>query len=83
MMIEDQTAPKRCGHVAGNPSYLGIWHFEGYKQHDARNELQMAGIGDILILARTDARCISMDKLLNAKDSRNWRRHYILEHHSR
>ncbi len=56
VMIEDQVAPKRCGHtkgkqvVARSEAVLRI-----RAAVDARNELQAEGI-DIVILGRTDAR---------------------------
>ena len=63
VMIEDQTAPKRCGHVFGKSVVSRDMAFRRIQAAcDARNELRTAGIGDILILARTDARCISMDE---------------------
>lgn len=56
IMLEDQVAPKRCGHTKGK-------HVVSRKQAltrllaavDAREELQANG-GDIVIMARTDAR---------------------------
>lgn len=56
IMIEDQLAPKRCGHTAGK----AVVSREQAKERiqaavDARAELRDAG-QDILILARTDAR---------------------------
>jgi 2-methylisocitrate lyase-like PEP mutase family enzyme len=56
VMIEDQRAPKRCGHTAGKevvgrPEALARIR----AAVDAREELRGQG-GDILILARTDAR---------------------------
>ena len=86
VMIEDQTAPKRCGHVAGKSVVSRDMALRRIQAAcDARNELQMAGIGDILILARTDARCISMMKLLrDAKDSEKLAQTlHFWKHHSR
>ena len=52
IMIEDQQAPKRCGHTAGKAVVSRDDAFERIQAAvDARNEGQ-----DILILARTDAR---------------------------
>lgn len=55
VMIEDQVAPKRCGHTKGK---LVVERDEALDRVraavNARNELD----GDILILARTDARAI-------------------------
>jgi 2-methylisocitrate lyase-like PEP mutase family enzyme len=52
VMIEDQKAPKRCGHVAGKEVVSRAAALERIKAAvDARNEG-----ADILILARTDAR---------------------------
>lgn len=55
VMIEDQVAPKRCGHTKGK---LVVERDEALDRVraavNARNELN----GDILILARTDARAI-------------------------
>lgn len=55
IMIEDQLAPKRCGHTRGKQ----VVPFADAKQRiraacDARDELRANG-GDILIMARTDA----------------------------
>lgn len=56
IMIEDQMAPKRCGHTRGK---LVVDRDEAVERLraavDARQEVQDEG-GDILILARTDAR---------------------------
>ncbi len=52
IMIEDQLAPKRCGHTRGKAVVERSEAFDRIKAAvDARNEGQ-----DILILARTDAR---------------------------
>lgn len=57
IMIEDQIAPKRCGHTKGKDV---VGREEALLRIraaiDARNELRQSGEGDILILARTDAR---------------------------
>jgi 2-methylisocitrate lyase-like PEP mutase family enzyme len=56
VMIEDQLAPKRCGHTPGKAV---VDREEAYDRIraavDERDALRAAG-GDILILARTDAR---------------------------
>lgn len=56
IMIEDQVAPKRCGHTQGK---LVVDRTEAIDRIKAaayaRTEIRKAG-GDILILARTDAR---------------------------
>jgi len=57
IMIEDQRSPKRCGHTPGK-------RVVGFEESvlrikaacDARDELRQSGTGDILIMARTDAR---------------------------
>ena len=58
VMIEDQVAPKRCGHTKGK---LVVERDEALERVqaavDAREELRANG-GDILILARTDARAM-------------------------
>jgi len=55
IMLEDQLAPKRCGHTRGKQV---VSRAEAYTRIraavDARNELRDRG-GDILIMARTDA----------------------------
>ncbi len=56
VMIEDQLAPKRCGHTRGKrvvPRPEALARIRAAV--DARDELREAG-GDILIMARTDAR---------------------------
>ncbi len=59
IMIEDQLAPKRCGHTKGK---LVVDRAEALDRiraaAHARDEIRRAG-GDILILARTDARGVS------------------------
>ena len=57
IMIEDQVAPKRCGHTKGKavvPREEAFLRIQA--ACDARDELRNAGLPDILILARTDAR---------------------------
>lgn len=56
VMIEDQLAPKRCGHTPGKAVVSREEAFDRIRAAvDERNAIQEAG-GDILILARTDAR---------------------------
>lgn len=56
VMIEDQLAPKRCGHTPGKAVVGREEAFDRIRAAaDARAELRESG-GDILILARTDAR---------------------------
>lgn len=56
VMIEDQLAPKRCGHTPGKAVVPRAEAFDRIRAAvDAREALRESG-GDILILARTDAR---------------------------
>ncbi|MEM7506186.1 MAG: isocitrate lyase/PEP mutase family protein [Pseudomonadota bacterium] len=56
VMIEDQLAPKRCGHTPGKAVVAREEAFDRIRAAiDAREALRERG-GDILILARTDAR---------------------------
>jgi len=56
VMIEDQRAPKRCGHTPGKAVVERDEAFDRIRAAvDAREELRADG-SDILILARTDAR---------------------------
>ncbi|WP_050929682.1 isocitrate lyase/PEP mutase family protein [Aestuariivita boseongensis] len=56
VMIEDQLAPKRCGHTPGKAVVGRDEAFDRIRAAvDERTRLREAG-GDILILARTDAR---------------------------
>ena len=56
VMIEDQLAPKRCGHTPGKAVVGREEAFDRIRAAvDAREAVREAG-GDILILARTDAR---------------------------
>ena len=56
VMIEDQLAPKRCGHTPGKAVVARQEAYDRIKAAvDARDALREGG-GDILILARTDAR---------------------------
>lgn len=55
VMIEDQVAPKRCGHTKGKQVVPTAEAVQRVKAAcDARDELRKSG-GDILIMARTDA----------------------------
>mmetsp|Transcript_41810 Transcript_41810/g.130984 ORF Transcript_41810/g.130984 Transcript_41810/m.130984 type:complete len:304 (+) Transcript_41810:224-1135(+) len=57
IMIEDQVAPKRCGHTKGKSVTNREEAFSRVQAAcDARDELVAQGANDILILARTDAR---------------------------
>jgi 2-methylisocitrate lyase-like PEP mutase family enzyme len=61
IMLEDQVAPKRCGHTEGK-SVIG--RDEALMRIRAAVDARDAG-ADILIMARTDARaCISLDEAL-------------------
>jgi 2-methylisocitrate lyase-like PEP mutase family enzyme len=65
IMIEDQRAPKRCGHVGGKEVVDRETAFARVRAAcDARDELVRSKTGDILILARTDARVMSMDEAI-------------------
>ncbi|MEM7598645.1 MAG: isocitrate lyase/PEP mutase family protein [Pseudomonadota bacterium] len=56
IMIEDQLAPKRCGHTPGKAVVSRDEAFDRIQAAvDARDALRAAG-GDILIMGRTDAR---------------------------
>ncbi len=56
VMIEDQLAPKRCGHTPGKAVVERSEAFDRIRAAvDAREELRAQG-NDVLILARTDAR---------------------------
>jgi len=62
VMIEDQVAPKRCGHVAGKTVVSREEAVARIRAAcDARDEMGAAGP---LIMARTDARCVSMDEAI-------------------
>src|SRR6187551_3858432 len=61
IMLEDQVAPKRCGHTEGK-SVVG--RDEALMRIRAAVDARNAGT-DILIMARTDARgCISLDEAI-------------------
>ncbi|MEM7732622.1 MAG: isocitrate lyase/PEP mutase family protein [Pseudomonadota bacterium] len=56
IMIEDQLAPKRCGHTPGKAVVSREEAFDRIRAAvDAREEMRETG-GDILIMGRTDAR---------------------------
>ena len=55
VMIEDQVAPKRCGHTQGK---LVVEREEALERVRAAVNARNEGEGDILILARTDARAV-------------------------
>lgn len=55
VMIEDQVAPKRCGHTKGK---LVVEREEALDRVRAAVNARNEGDGDILILARTDARAV-------------------------
>jgi 2-methylisocitrate lyase-like PEP mutase family enzyme len=55
IMLEDQLAPKRCGHTEGKEIVSRVEAYTRFRAAvDAREEVRAAG-GDILIMARTDA----------------------------
>ena len=57
VMIEDQVAPKRCGHTPGKAVVSRDEAFDRIRAAvDARNELMATGGPETLILARTDSR---------------------------
>lgn len=60
IMLEDQVSPKKCGHTKGK---LVVPRAEARAKIraavEARDALRAAGRGDILILARTDARAVN------------------------
>ncbi len=57
VMIEDQVAPKRCGHTPGKAVVPRNEAFDRIRAAvDARNELMTRGGPETLILARTDSR---------------------------
>ena len=64
IMLEDQVAPKRCGHAEGKsvvPREEALMRVRAAV--DARDHLRQAG-ADILIMARTDARIDSLDEAI-------------------
>ena len=61
IMLEDQVAPKRCGHVEGKSVVV---RSEALTRIRAAVDARAAG-ADIVIMARTDARaCISLDEAI-------------------
>ena len=61
IMLEDQVAPKRCGHTEGKAV---VGRDEALMRIQAAVDARAAG-GDILIMARTDARaCVSLDEAI-------------------
>jgi len=70
VMIEDQVAPKRCGHTRGKQVVPWGDAIQRIKAAvDAREELRDKG-GDILIMARTDANATDgMDEALRRCDA--------------
>jgi 2-methylisocitrate lyase-like PEP mutase family enzyme len=61
IMLEDQVAPKRCGHVEGKSV---VARDEALTRIQAAVDARNEG-ADILIMARTDARaCVSLDEAL-------------------
>src|SRR5690242_6913152 len=60
IMIEDQVAPKRCGHTEGK-SVVG--RDEALMRIRAAGDARNAG-DDILIMARTDARIVSLEEAI-------------------
>jgi 2-methylisocitrate lyase-like PEP mutase family enzyme len=61
IMLEDQVAPKRCGHTEGKTV---VRRDEAFTRIQAAVDARNAG-ADILIMARTDARaCVSLDEAI-------------------
>jgi 2-methylisocitrate lyase-like PEP mutase family enzyme len=56
VMIEDQLAPKRCGHTPGKAVVGREAAFDRIRAAVDEREALRSRVGDILILARTDAR---------------------------
>jgi 2-methylisocitrate lyase-like PEP mutase family enzyme len=62
IMLEDQVAPKRCGHTEGKAV---VGRDEALMRVHAAVDARDDAGGDILIMARTDARaCISLDEAI-------------------
>jgi len=62
IMLEDQVAPKRCGHTEGKAV---VGRDEALMRVHAAVDARDDADGDILIMARTDARaCISLDEAI-------------------
>eukprot|EP00927_Polykrikos_kofoidii_P070790 TRINITY_DN67174_c0_g1_i1.p2 TRINITY_DN67174_c0_g1~~TRINITY_DN67174_c0_g1_i1.p2 ORF type:complete len:301 (+),score=52.07 TRINITY_DN67174_c0_g1_i1:91-993(+) len=67
LLIEDQVNPKRCGHTRGK-AVVDREEAEARVKAAviARDEMRAAGIGDIVIVARTDSRAThSMDEAIH------------------
>ncbi|MBI1245189.1 MAG: carboxyvinyl-carboxyphosphonate phosphorylmutase [Alphaproteobacteria bacterium] len=59
VMIEDQVSPKKCGHTKGKLVIpRGEARIKIRAAVEAREALRASGRGDILVLARTDARAV-------------------------
>jgi 2-methylisocitrate lyase-like PEP mutase family enzyme len=59
IMLEDQVSPKKCGHTKGKQVIARKEaRLKIRAAAEARDALRAAGRGDILILARTDARAV-------------------------
>ncbi len=64
-MIEDQLSPKRCGHTPGKEVVNREEAFSRIQAAvDARDEYKRDYNLDILILARTDARIVSLEEAI-------------------
>ena len=61
IMIEDQVSPKRCGHTSGREV---VSREEAYKRIQSAVDTRRDYGLDIVILARTDARIISLEEAL-------------------
>ena len=76
IMLEDQVAPKRCGHTEGK-SVVG--RDEALTRIQAAVDARDAG-ADILIMARTDARaCVDLDEAIERCQQfrQHRRRHHV------
>ncbi len=63
MMLEDQIAPKRCGHTEGKAV---VGREEALMRVRAAVDARDEAGGDILIMARTDARaCVSLEEAIS------------------
>jgi 2-methylisocitrate lyase-like PEP mutase family enzyme len=59
IMLEDQVSPKKCGHTRGKQVVARAEaRLKIRAAAEARDALRASGTGDILILARTDARAV-------------------------
>ena len=67
VLLEDQENPKRCGHTRGKR--VVDWPEAEARLRaavDARDEMRAAGVGDLFIIARTDARAThSLDEAIH------------------